>query len=237
MNERPNIVIIMTDQQRADLSAREGYALNTTPFLDSLARTGSDFSRAYTSSPVCAPARVSLFTGRYPSATHVRTNHNIEDATYSKDLVDVLKEQQYVVGISGKNHSHIGDDRWDFAAHFGHGGGRGPDRTDEEIAFDEFLNGLQHRTHPDPTPFPVACQGPFRAVTKAQEWVSSLQGSPFFLWLTFAEPHNPFQVPEPYYSMFPPDMLPPCRAGEEALKEKGYQTKLLSEPDQHNLFY
>ena len=228
MNERPNIVIIMTDQQRADLSAREGYALNTTPFLDSLARTGSDFSRAYTSSPVCAPARVSLFTGRYPSATRVRTNHNIEDATYSKDLIDVLKEQQYKVGISGKNHSHIGDARWDFSAHFSHGGsGGGPDRTEEEIAFDEFLSGLQSRTHLDPTPFPVECQGPYRMVTKAQDWITSLQGSPFFLWLPFAEPHNPYQVPEPYYSMFPPDTLPPCRAGEEALAEKGYRWQWL----------
>jgi len=227
MDSKPNIVIIMTDQQRADLSAREGYPLDTTPFLDSLAQTGSDFNRAYTSSPICAPARVSLFTGRYPSATRVRTNHNIADVTYSKDLVDVLKELEYEVGISGKNHSHIGDDRWDFSAHFGHDGGDGADRTPKEMQFDELLCSLQHRTHLDPTPFPLECQGPYRAVTKAQEWISSLQGNPFCLWLTFAEPHNPFQVPEPYYSMFPPDTLPPCRADEGALKEKGYRWQWL----------
>ena len=40
MPERPNVVIIMTDQQRADLCAREGYALDTTPFIDSFAKTG-----------------------------------------------------------------------------------------------------------------------------------------------------------------------------------------------------
>lgn len=227
MDNRPNIVIIMTDQQRADLSQREGYALDTTPFLDSMARTGTDFSRAYTSMPVCAPARVSLFTGRYPSATRVRTNHNIEDVTYSKDLIDVLKELGYAVGISGKNHSHIGDERWDFSAHFSHSGGCGPGRTDEEAAFDEFLNGLKHRTYLEPTPFPVECQCPYRAVTKAQEWVSSLKGSPFCLWLSFAEPHNPFQAPEPYYSMFPPGALPPCRADESALKNKGYRWQWL----------
>ncbi|NOX97493.1 MAG: sulfatase-like hydrolase/transferase, partial [Nitrospirae bacterium] len=109
MRDRPNIVIIMTDQQRADLSAREGYPLDTTPFLDSLARTGTDFNRAYTCMPVCAPARVSMFTGRYPSATRVRTNHNLEDVTYSQDLIDVLKKQGYKVGLSGKNHSHLTD--------------------------------------------------------------------------------------------------------------------------------
>ena len=227
MSEKPNIVIIMTDQQRADLSAREGYSLDTTPFLDSMAQTGTDFNRAYTSSPVCAPARVSLFTGRYPSATRVRTNHNIQDAVYAKDLVDVLKELGYRVGISGKNHSHIGDDRWDWSAHFDHNGGSGPDRTREEIDFDEFLAGLRHRTYLEPTPFPLECQGPYRAVTKAQEWITSLQGGPFFLWLTFAEPHNPYQAPEPYYSMFPSDALPPCRADEEALKKKGFRWQWL----------
>ncbi len=49
MSNRPNIVIIMTDQQRADLTAREGFALDTTPFLDSLAAGGAWFDRAYTS--------------------------------------------------------------------------------------------------------------------------------------------------------------------------------------------
>lgn len=40
MNDKPNIVLIMTDQHRADVSAREGLALDTTPFLDGLARAG-----------------------------------------------------------------------------------------------------------------------------------------------------------------------------------------------------
>lgn len=227
MKSKPNIVVVMTDQQRADLTAREGYALDTTPFLDSLARTGTDFRRAYTSMPVCGPARVSLFTGRYPSAHHVRTNHNFLDVNYSQDLVGLLTEQGYRVGISGKNHTHIGDERWDWAAHFGHEGGRGPDRTEGERGLDQFLADLHHRTSLEPTPFPVACQGPYRAVTKAQEWITSLQGNPFFLWLTFAEPHNPFQAPEPYFSMFPPEALPPCRADEEALAKKGFRWQWL----------
>ena len=227
MNEKPNIVLIMTDQQRADLSRREGYPLDTTPFLDSLAATGTDFRRAYTPMPVCAPARVSLFTGRYPSATRVRTNHNLEDATYSSDLIDVLREAGYAVGMSGKNHSHVADERWDLAAHFSHGGGEGPDRSPLEREFDAFLTRLQHRTCLEPTPFPIECQGPHRAVGKAREWIDSLDGRPFFLWLTFAEPHNPFQAPEPYYSMFPPEVLPPCRAGEEALEDKGFRWQWL----------
>jgi arylsulfatase A-like enzyme len=172
-------------------------------------------------------ARVSMFTGRYPGATRVRTNHNVEDATYETDLVDVLKGLGYRVGLSGKNHSHLSSDRWDYVARFDHDGGRGEDRSDEEKAFDDFLRNLRHRTFLEPTPFPVECQGPYRAVTKAREWISSLDGAPFFLWLSFAEPHNPYQVPEPYYSMFPPECLPPCRADETALKEKGFRWEWL----------
>lgn len=224
---KPNIVIIMTDQQRADLSKREGYALDTTPCLDLMAKTGADFCHAYTCMPVCAPARVSMFTGRYPSATRVRTNHNIQDATYSKDLVDLLKEEGYKVALSGKNHTHIGGERWDFVRDFNHIGGSGPDRTEEEKKFDGFLNGLQHRTYLEPTPFPAELQGPYRAVTKATEWIDSLDESPFFLWLSFAEPHNPSQAPEPYHSMFPPEILPKCRGGEDALKEKGWRWEWL----------
>ncbi|NOZ03390.1 MAG: sulfatase-like hydrolase/transferase, partial [FCB group bacterium] len=172
-------------------------------------------------------ARVSMFTGRYPSATRVRTNHNIEDATYSRDLIDILKEQGYKIGMSGKNHSHLTDDRLDFCAHFGHDGGSGEDRTRQEKEFDEFLHALHHRTYLEPTPFPLECQGPYRVVTKAREWIDSLSGSPFFLWLTFAEPHNPYQVPEPYYSLFPPNQLPPCRSDEKALAKKGFRWQWL----------
>ncbi len=226
-NQRPNIVIIMTDQQRADLSAREGYPLDTTPFLDSLARSGTDFDKAYTSMPVCAPARVSLFTGRYPTATRVRTNHNVPDAMYTEDLVDVLGNLGYKTALCGKNHSHLTADRLDYLFGLSHGGGSGPDRTDEEIAFDEYLSGLHHRTDLQPTPFPIECQGPYRAVSRACEWIGSVKDAPFFLWLSFAEPHNPYQVPEPYFSMFPPEVLPLLQSDEKSLEDKEFKWRWL----------
>ena len=67
----PNIIVVMTDQQRADLRKSCGYALDTMPFLDRWAGGGADFRMAYTSNPTCMPARVSMFTGRYPSCHHV----------------------------------------------------------------------------------------------------------------------------------------------------------------------
>ena len=201
MPDRPNIVLIMTDQQRADLCAREGYPLDTTPFLDALAQRGTWFNRAYTVAPVCAPARVSTLTGRYPSATRVRTNHNVKDATYQADLIDVLRGQGYATALVGKNHSHLTPERVDHWHPLGHSGGWGqPGRTAQEEAFDDFLHGLNHRAHMEPTPYPLECQGPYRAVSDASRWIDALQNQssgaqPFFLWLSFAEPHNPYQVP------------------------------------------
>ena len=46
---------------------------------------------------------------------------------------------------------------------------------------------------------------------------------PFFLWLSFPEPHNPYQVPEPYFSLFPPETLPPNATDASALESKGFK--------------
>lgn len=75
----------------------------------------------------------------------------------------------------------------------------------------------------EPAPFPVECQLPHRLVDRAERWVASVGDRPFLLWLSFPEPHNPCQVPEPYYSMFPPESLPAPAAGEEALAGKGFK--------------
>ncbi len=223
MAQRPNLVVIMTDQQRADVSRREGFPLDTTPFLDKLAQEGTWFNRAYTPMPVCSPARVSMLTGRYPSVTHVRTNHNEEDVFYEADLIDVLHEQGYVTALSGKNHSYLKPEQMDFWFELSHGGGWGEDRTDEEKAFDAYLNGLSHRADFKPAPFPLETQGPYRAVARAMDWVDTVKDQPFFLWLSFAEPHNPYQVPEPYFSMFPPESLPPTLSDASALQTKSFK--------------
>lgn len=214
----------MTDQQRADLSRREGFALDTTPFLDSLATRGTWFNRAYTSMPACMPARVSMLTGRYPSATRVRTNHNIQDAYYDEDLFDIFRGLGYTTGLCGKNHSHLTPDKVDWWYECGHLGIEREDRTDEEKAFDAYLKQTHFHMSPDPTPFPLECQITYRLVTQAQRWVDSIvdRPQPFLLWLSFPEPHNPYQVPEPYYSMFPPKDLPSPGPDAESLDTKGF---------------
>ena len=229
MARKPNIVIIMTDQQRADVSRREGFQLDTTPFLDRLATQGTWFDRAYTTMPACLPARVSMLTGRYPSATHARTNHNKEDAFYETDLHEVMRRQGYRIALCGKNHSHVHADRMDYYFPLGHHGGSGGNRTADEVAFDDYLANLRMRADFHPAPFGLEVQCPFRAVTAATNWIDSVLGdaSPFFLWLSFPEPHNPYQVPEPYFSLFPPETLPPTLSDQSSLATKGFKYQWL----------
>lgn len=145
-----------------------------------------------------------------------------------KDLIDIVKEKGYVTAMIGKNHSHLTPDRVDCWFELGHWGALDNDRNSKEKAFDEWLKVLYPQVGLEATPFPLECQCAYRIVDKAQEWLSSISNDiPFFLWLSFPEPHNPYQVPEPYFSMFPPEQLPPLKAGKETLKLKGFKWQWL----------
>jgi len=70
----PNIVFIITDQQRADQAGCYGNPVIQTPNLDRLAREGVRFTRAYAANPLCMPSRSTLMTGLYPSQHGVCVN-------------------------------------------------------------------------------------------------------------------------------------------------------------------
>lgn len=233
----PHIVLIMTDQHRADLSARSGFPVDTTPFLDELARQGADFQRGYTSSPLCVPARVSLLTGRYPSAHGVTQNSTPGSARYDRDLLDVLGEAGYHRIFAGKPHMHRGPDDFDaYRGPYWHTGG--PQHTPGHEAFDRWLDELDHGVAHEPTPFPLEDSLPYRIVSDAIDAVTEAAGGPTdppaagagaadaadqptFLWVSFPEPHNPYQVPEPYFSMWDTDEIPDRLHGPDVAAAKG----------------
>ncbi len=229
VTKEPNIIIIMADQLRVDLLQREGYPLNTMPFADNLAKNGTWFDCAYTSAPASGPARVSMLTGRFPSATHVKSNHNIKDAYYTKDLFDVAKEKGYTTAMVGKNHSHLTADRVDYWSPYNHGGQESRNKSEKGKAFDRYLGTLDMYASMEPSPYGVEAQLPYRMVDDACHWIDSHKDKPFLMWFSIAEPHNPYQVCEPYYSMFPPESLPEMGSSAKDLNTKGEEYQLLAE--------
>ncbi|MEV6227934.1 sulfatase-like hydrolase/transferase [Saccharopolyspora shandongensis] len=100
--DRPNIVLIMTDQQRFDTIAALGHSHVDTPNLDSLVREGVAFTRTYVTSPSCAPSRASLFSGMYPHSTGVLRN----DEPWHHSWVEQLADDGYHCANVGKMHTY-----------------------------------------------------------------------------------------------------------------------------------
>lgn len=228
MSQKPNIVLIMTDQQRADFFASEGFALDTMPFIDALGARGTRFSRAYTPNPTCGPARCALLSGRFSNATRVRENGGLRNIFRTDDLLDVLRAKHYALFLAGKNHSYRRAHDFDKAAEYMHTGAHSDHKSAEEAAFDTWLHDLDHGVASDATPFPLECQLPHRIVRDAMQMLDKHDAAqPFFLWLSFPEPHNPYQVPEPYFSLFDEQTMPAPIASAEDGARKGEKWRWL----------
>ncbi len=105
---RPNILVILTDQQHAGMMSCAGDRHLRTPALDRLAEGGTRFERAYTTNPVCVPSRVSMMTGRMPSELGVRSNGDANKQA-SPEVIEtslgrLLRTAGYETVFGGKTH-------------------------------------------------------------------------------------------------------------------------------------
>jgi arylsulfatase A-like enzyme len=224
----PNILLLITDQTRADLTRKEGFALDTMPFADGLASRGMDFARAYCTIPACVPSRTSMLTGRWPQAHRVRMNLQAKEAFFEKDVYQVAREQGYRTGLCGKNHTYLTAPDVDVFHDYSHEGGpKEPGTSPDSTRFEQWLKGLDFNVALEPAPFPLETQLPYRIVSDAIGFMQSGAGRRFFLQVSFPEPHDPEQVPKPYWDMFPPDTLPERAVGPEAIPHLGYRAQWL----------
>jgi arylsulfatase A-like enzyme len=99
----PNILFILSDQQRWDTCGCYGQPQAITPNLDQMAGQGVRFQYAFTCQPVCGPARASLQTGKYPTEVGCHTNHRMLPLT-EKTIAHHLSQRGYEVGYLGKWH-------------------------------------------------------------------------------------------------------------------------------------
>ena len=100
---KPNILFVFSDQQRWDTVGCYGTGTPVTPNLDRLAADGVRFERAFTSQPVCGPARACIQTGKYATEVGCFTNHRMLPPS-EKTIAHYLSEAGYEVGYIGKWH-------------------------------------------------------------------------------------------------------------------------------------
>lgn len=107
-DSRPNILLIITDQQHAGMLSCAGNPHLKTPNLDSLARTGARFERAYCGNPVCVPSRFCMMSGTMPSRIGMETNGEIGNEV-PQEILDnamgaVFRRAGYQTVYGGKTH-------------------------------------------------------------------------------------------------------------------------------------
>jgi arylsulfatase A-like enzyme len=104
--KRPNVLLIMTDQQRADCIGVAGNPVLRTPHMDRIANEGVHFSNAFCSNPFCMPSRASFVTGRYPHA-HRCWDNGVPLSEDTVTLADHLAKEGYHTLLIGKGHLNV----------------------------------------------------------------------------------------------------------------------------------
>lgn len=221
-SSKPNIILVIADQRHYGLSKANGYKFDTSPFLDRMQASGVAFKNNYCTIPVCVASRVSMLTGRWPEAHRVRMNLQAEAAVYSQDIFQVARQSGYRTCLSGKNHTYMKPSDVDVWREYSHDGGHlSPTAHKDSVAFETWLKNLHFNFATEPSPYPLETQLTYRIVSDAIDFIDEQSEKPFFMEVSFPEPHDPEQVPKPYWNMFPPDEVPQRCAGAEALKNMG----------------
>jgi arylsulfatase len=217
--ERPNLLFLWTDQQRADTLACYGNSRVQAPHLNALAAQATVFERAYVAQPVCTPSRSCVMTGLWPHQSGCRGN-NIALRPDTPCFPELLRDRaDYATGYIGK--WHLGDEL--FAQHgfrewagtedgYGEYFSAGRDR-DAKSAYHHWL--LERGHQPDKkgsfsrdyaVRVPVELGKPSFQAERACAFLDAHRREPFVLHVNYLEPHTPYR--SPLNSLHEPDALP-----------------------------
>ena len=227
-----NVVVIISDDHSIETVGAYGNEYIRTPNMDALASEGMLFENTYSNSPICAPSRQSILSGKYPYVTGVSMVFTPFPDYGNTTIAEVLQEEGFATALIGKSHfnNHLW---WDL-----YEGGF------PTYGFDTIIDKSQHRqwfeknpmpeipadvatrysgkaAHKNPEYLPKAIYDSFAIGTfYAREAIRFMQENqqrekPFFLWLAFHEPHAPFNFPIEYANSYNPDELPMGQQGPE----------------------
>lgn len=205
--QRPNVILIITDDQGYGDLGFTGNPHVKTPVIDAFAKESVRFNNFYVS-PVCAPTRSSLMTGRYSLRTGMRDTYNGGAIMASNEvtIAEMLKQADYSTGAFGKWHlgdnfpSRPSDQGFDESViHLSGGMGQVGDITTyfkgDRSYFDPVLWHNNERESYD-----GYCSDIF--TDQAINFIAKNKESPFFCYLAFNAPHTPLQVPDSYYQKY-----------------------------------
>lgn len=203
----PNVIIIITDDQGYGDLGVTGNPHVKTPVIDKFANENIRFNQFYVS-PVCAPTRSSLMTGRYSLRTGIRDTYNGGATMASNEvtIAEMLNQANYKSGIFGKWHlgdnypSRPTDQGFDESLiHLSGGMGQVGDFT-TYFKFDKsyFDPVLWHNGETEA--YKGYCSDIF--ADEAIQFIENNKDNPFFCYLAFNAPHTPLQVPDKYYEMY-----------------------------------
>ncbi len=198
---RPNILLIVTDDQGYADFGFQGSPRVRTPHIDALAGAGVRFTQAYVSHPYCSPTRAGLLTGRYQqrfghenNPAYLPEDHEIGLPAAEVTLADVLKSAGYATGAVGKWHLGAGPPfhprRRGFDEFFGFlGGGHNyfPAARENDVTTEEYTAALEHDGYLTDA-----------LSDHAVDFVRRRRDRPFFLYLAYNAPHTPYQAPWRY---------------------------------------
>lgn len=223
---RPNVIVILTDDQGFGDLGVNGAADAKTPHLDRLASEGIRFTDWHATSPVCSPSRASVLTGKYPQRA------GIVQVLNSRPTFDVpgLKANETTIAkaLKGAGYRTAAIGKWHV--------GSAPESRPMAQGFDEFfgfysgwidyyshryytLSGNPGATGPVPQNIfhdfwrngePVYPEPEYQTELLAKEARAFIErqdaNQPFFLYLTFGAPHYPMMAPQNYVDRFPKSM-------------------------------
>ena len=205
---QPNILWIMTDQQRADALGCVSSWMHT-PNLDRLAAQSARLSHCFVQSPVCVPSRASMMTGRYAHAHKVRRKPGLLPG--EPHLFRLLKSAGYQTGLVGKDHVFSPDETHAFDIY-------GPS---EKVKFSDEWGLHLHQIKEDMKNVGSWAGARFHDLPEegssthviGEGTISALEQfaqseEPFFLWSSFLDPHAPHTAPRRFESLYPLDKMP-----------------------------
>ncbi|MDO5415699.1 MAG: sulfatase-like hydrolase/transferase [Lachnospiraceae bacterium] len=225
--KKQKVILIMTDTQRTDMVGCYGHPDMKTPNLDKLAEEGIRFDSAYTTQPVCQPARSAIFTGSYP--------HSCAGWSNCMGLSDNVQSIGQRLTDQGIHSAYIGKWHLDGGDYFGLG--RAPKGWDPDIWYDmrNYLEELtpeeRYRSRQTESMEQYEITEDFtyghRCSNRAIDFLKNHQEESYFLVVSYDEPHGPFLCPKEFWSMY---------EGYEFPHKENLKDTLEGKPEHHRIW-